>query len=310
MQKALGDSAVVPGAMPDFEPAAAAASRLPETVAEMHDKVFQAGKLGFVQGVQVSRTNRPNSHAHVSEDLTKYAIDNVDLDKEKSTLVEMGIKTNKQRIEVAAGDLITGWRICHNKVTAVVPRCWTTDACPLKSLAWGVALAKGAVMCAMKVHYEQSLCHNPNIELYTLPNQARTKVAIKPKGELVLVAASQRIDQKASAGSVGLGEYEIVQGLQPVKLFLAPQTVLPLDADGKIKPNAWVAPFWFVESTTQEEEVNMELQFVTEFIGGFSVKVPVLNNIKKLKEMDVLKQIQVDTVQQPNEQTPAKKPRR
>ena len=123
------------------------------------------------------------------------------------------------------------------------------------------------------------------------------------KYTLSLVPASQKIDRKASSGSIGLGSYALPG--TTTKLYLAPQTVLPKDKDGNVNKNAWVAPFWLVASTKDTAKVNMALEWGAFAVNGVEFCVPRLVNCKKLHANDEL--LRLEGVTEPPEPTGSKK---
>jgi hypothetical protein len=105
------------------------------------------------------------------------------------------------------------------------------------------------------------------------------------KGSCVIVPCSTKLVSKECSideipsGALALGE--LTPGLQ---FWLAQQTTLPT-AD---KPAGFVSAFWFIETTSEKDEVNVEQMFVKP--SSFPLlKIPIYKNSKPLKAGDVLK---------------------
>ena len=103
---------------------------------------------------------------------------------------------------------------------------------------------------------------------------------------ITLVAASSRVEVKATPSSIGLGAFKL-QG-KDVHLFLAPQVGSPLNAEGEENPKRFVAPFWFVQQAKDETKVNMKVVYEYDDAWGYSVAVPMLRNCKPVKTGDQL----------------------
>ena len=105
-------------------------------------------------------------------------------------------------------------------------------------------------------------------------------------GELQLVPASQRIERKQGDKGLPVGKFSI--GGDDTKLYIMPQFVPPMNAQGEKNKSAWVAPFWLV-TPTDANEANMTLTFVKRDVHGYIVYVPILKNSKRLAIGDQLK---------------------
>ena len=69
---------------------------------------------------------------------------------------------------------------------------------------------------------------------------------------------------------------------------MTPQHTPPLNAKGEVNNNAWVAPFWLVETLEEQDDCNMVLKYKLHKIDEVEFFVPVLVNKASLQAGDVL----------------------
>ena len=132
---------------------------------------------------------------------------------------------------------------------------------------------------------------HPTGDLELLQNPLGVKVTRGfAKGELVLVAASQRVEKAkatglSSATALGVGSFPVPE---PCHFQVSPHFVAPLDSKGNPAKNPWVAPFWLVEAVKKDAEFNMELKFFQTPVSDLAVHVPALVNKVALQQGDKL----------------------
>ena len=240
---------------------------MPDTIEQMKDKVHQVQKLGFKKDGYISPKG--------SDELQIWKIVSITMDGVECIRMEVGEETSKQHITL--GEMLKKWRIHKGKVTAKLAG-WSYDNClcsPLSSKLWQMEVARGAVAMALRAEYQR---HESVIkELCLLQNPSGVKVNKAFKvGELSLVAATQRIERKQGTSGLAVGRFCIGDATDAI-LYVTPHFVPPLD--GKAVPNKtpWVAPFWLV-NTSEDDDFNMDLVFAKKVIEECTVYVPILRN--------------------------------
>ena len=126
-----------------------------------------------------------------------------------------------------------------------------------------------------------------NIEILTKPSSVRA-TAKALAGTLHFPAATQKVGRTNIRGSFSCGTFQL-EGAD-VPLFLSPQFVPPLNAQGQPSSAPWVCPFWLVTGApeTSPELANMALRSERVQVGGLSVEVPILVNKRTLQAGDEL----------------------
>lgn len=249
---------------------------LPETVAELQSMKHQTQKLGFIPDAFV--TSKQAKEAQV------WQIQSVDDDKVELRLMVDGHKTESQ--SVGLDNFVQDWRLHKGKVSCLLPQ-WDATAnpcCPLASSTWATDAIKGAIAIGLRLQFETHKECIKSLEL--LQNPAGVKVLHPiPKGSLVLVAASQRIDKAKSTTSVPANAFVVGSFAMPegsAVFTVSPHFVPPVSGTGEANKGGWVAPFWLVESAGASATANMELRFEAVEVGPFRVNVPVLVNTNAL----------------------------
>lgn len=137
------------------------------------------------------------------------------------------------------------------------------------------------------------------------------------KGELVLVPSTTKIVTEQPQSGVCLGSVGLAQEIESadISLWLAPCTILP--KEGGLK-QPFVAPFWFVRSTSVKEDANCEVVPVMDSDHpNHLLKVPFLRNFKPIKSDEellcfaekVAKQASVEALTQMTPEPPTKRRR-
>ena len=86
-----------------------------------------------------------------------------------------------------------------------------------------------------------------------------------------------------------MGKFEINKNMQ--ELYLMPKVSLPMDKSGNINENPFVAPFWHLLAVEDKKDVNMRIAWEVAEVGGYTVKVPVATNTKKIQKGQVLQRL-------------------
>jgi hypothetical protein len=152
-----------------------------ESVDQMKDKVFQAGKLGFVVDAFVVKKK-------VDGDCKLYQIKSMTPDA--ATAVEVAVDkvaTSLETISIPIDDFFTIWRLRRGRVTEKLPG-WRECASPLSSNQWAFEQYKGAATVALRdatQEYPTPGC----IDLYQLPLGVRVTENC-PKNSICFVPAS------------------------------------------------------------------------------------------------------------------------
>ena len=281
-------------------PAPQPAASVTESVEQMHSKVVQANKLGFIVGAFVT--------AKVADAPEVWCVQGYCGDNAKLVLHVNGHATESNVI--SAEELLDGWRLHKGVVTALMPGYSASDSpcCPLSSAAWKFDLAKSAISLAMRDVYQCCAGNHEHLELLVKPHAVRSKVCYQP-GELSLAPATLRIERKESAGSLCVGKFDLGPA-QPEALHIAPQFNAPLNHAGAHatlpllripgaslstsyrlpciytgEPNKspWVCPFYHISSSPKSVKPNMALKCVQKDVLGTAVRIPILVNIKTIE---------------------------
>ena len=249
---------------------APATGKQPETIDQLHSKLFQIGKSGWQVGAFV----QPKDADEVTTWLVKAMTD------DGATLEEQRDGHAGQSKEVSIDDLLKSWRLYKGKVTQLLEG-WSFDSnrcSPLSSAAWSYDIVKGCINIAVYEQYKKHEHHVENLEVLQHPSAVKTKVAFKAC-ELRLVAASTRLDRKSGTkDSVCCGTFDIIKS----DMFLLPHFSSPMKSDGEANKQPWVCPFWIVASCKEERESNMDLIYEKVSVNNIEVSVPILTNKKDL----------------------------
>ena len=84
-----------------------------------------------------------------------------------------------------------------------------------------------------------------------------------------------------------MGKFEINKNMQ--ELYLMPKVPLPMEKSGNNNENPFfVAPFWHLLAVEDKKDVNMRIAWEVAEVGGYTVKVPVATNTKKIQKGQML----------------------
>ena len=120
----------------------------------------------------------------------------------------------------------------------------------------------------------------------------RAKAPI-PKGTLTLAIASQRLDQKKANGSFRVCTFE--HGGKTSDVYALPHNTLPLNKDGEPNAKPWVNHFWMVQLRDEPQECNMDLKWMEDTVGEFTVRTPILVNRRIVKAGETLKRKRLES---------------
>ena len=204
---------------------------------------------------------------------------------------------NKVRISIEEGPLIAGkaelsvevllsgkWKPCEIKDK---PEKVNFDS-PVVSLEWQTQVIKAQIV--QKLWEMEHNCQHvaANLTVQVKPKGVFTTAPF-PKHQLKLVPASWKVDAvdignptlKDKLG-LCLGQWSLAPGADPKHVFYIQGVYIP-EKDGNTD-NSFLAPFWFVKSSSKAAEANLEfhpkvLKYDKE---NRHQQVPILRNIKAL----------------------------
>ena len=264
-------------------PAAAAGKKKSEyqveSVEQKKDPVFQANKNGFKPGAYIEATKKE----HVGKIFEIECVTQDFLD-----IVEVTHADNKKSHRIPIGELYDHWKVSKRTVSEAIKGYSLTSPCsPLQSVAWEVECIKGVINNQLRLAYGKCPDDLAKVSLLQTPTHARAAVSI-PAGELKLVPASMRIEKKATAKSLWIGDY-ILSDATKVTFYLGSQIIPGVDKHGKTQEKPWISQFWFVDVSSKQKEVNMQLEWVKMNDFGCEVNIPFMINSVDLNKGDELK---------------------
>ena len=183
-------------------------------------------------------------------------------------------------MQVPVPEFLEGWRLHKGKVTSLLSG-WDPEVnqgSPAQSAAWAVDAVRGAVTLALRAkHAEHEACVG-GLELLQHPSAVKVRRPFAA-GELVLVAASQRVERVRETGvpaaAFPVGTFDVL-GAQCL-FVVGSQFVAPVSPAGEQSKSPWVAPFWLCEASTGPQ-CNMEVRFVPHEVAQYKIMVPTLVN--------------------------------
>ena len=243
-----------------------------ETVEQMKSMSFQASKLGYVGDALVTQK--------AAEQVAIWTIKSIS-DSSVSLVLKIDGEESEEK-KLLLTDLLSGWRVHKGKTTEKL-QGWsfeTYEGNPLKSAAFNLKAAEGAVALALRKSFADQLSLLEHVALFTQPTMVKVTKAFK-RGGLKLVAASGRIERKQSQTNINVGN---VCGFD---LYVAPHFSSPQSGAGEVNKTPFVAPFWMV-SSRDDVQANMQIVVAKVDVGGFVVNVPIMQNIVALELGDEL----------------------
>ena len=205
-------------------------------------------------------------------------------DDGKVSLHEIGTYNKEEAMDVTAdGDeIVSDWKVYKGKAPAKLQGWNMGCPSPLDSKSWAWEALRGAVLFAMRLHYAEHKDGDSKVTPWENPRMLRSAEACGV-GELVLPAASLRIERKSHSDAVSLGIYALGDD-DNVELFMHPSITNPFDKDGKKSPAPWICPFWWVSITNIEDEANMKMELKAYKIGDLTVNMPMVRNHKEIED--------------------------
>ena len=100
----------------------------------------------------------------------------------------------------------------------------------MQSKSWDYDFAKSVCVLAMRQVYEETEFHSANLVGYMSPPLVAVAKEGHAKHDLIMSAASQRIDSKSTSGSFCLGKF--MAGGKESEMHITPQTNPPTSKDG------------------------------------------------------------------------------
>jgi hypothetical protein len=244
-----------------------------ETVEQMRNPVFQARKAGFDIDAFVCPVD--TEEVAVSK-IVKYAGTKVTLQQQS-----LGADSGKP-VVIEAEKLLSDWRLFRGSVTAFLPG-WTEDKSlghPLDSGAWKFECVKAVINLALRSVYQTLAPGRHGIDLFIRPNMVKVKDNW-PAGEFMLSPASYRLDRKEGNMTFPCGKYDLGEPA-PDTVWIAPMFTPIVNSKGEASKMPWVCPFWHVPHAAKGQKPVMGIRFVQKTIEGYSVKVPVMVNLRDI----------------------------
>lgn len=156
------------------------------------------------------------------------------------------------------------------------------DHCPLKNSDWVNKTAQGQIFLALDELWRE---HSKNYgEKLTLFKEPRKMVQVKENiacWKLVLVPATMSLAWKDDPSKIPESAYQIPK-FAGAKCFYYLNSCY-IETGGK--KDAFLNPFWFIESTPEEQNANIKLYS----LDACEVQIPVYKNFKALVKGDSLK---------------------
>ena len=139
------------------------------------------------------------------------------------------------------------------------------------------------VVVAVDGSVQDSLNSNKSLKVLNKPRRVEV---LKPfsEGSLVIAPCSTRlVSRKCNIDEVPTSALQLGELMPGVHFWLSQQTTIPTAE----KSDGFVSPFWFIETSTEKEEVNLELCYVKSTAVP-NLRIPVYKNTKGIKAGDVL----------------------
>ena len=257
-----------------------------ESLAEIKDPVHQLSKLGFVVGANVKSKCKDDN---VNDEDKIYKI--LSVDKSGCQLVAM-YKDAAQT--VALEDVPKKFIVHRAKLTEPVA---LEKVCPSVSALWAIDQVKAHITMCLK-HLEERTCKH--VLVLENPTAAKAthdfsigKMMFPPTAPMSCIVVQ---DAAKPLGS-NVVDFGVLISPPAAKTDIR-FGVRRLHNTDPSKPGAWVAPFWAITLTDDEDEVNMHLCTEKVLLGtganqstdfNLSVAVPVYKNRVAIKKGDVLK---------------------
>ena len=131
--------------------------------------------------------------------------------------------------------------------------------------------------------------HLPSLRLQTKPYKSRYVTASIPKGKLILVPSSMKVECASEYKKPDQAMFHVCE-FNGLKFWLNATIVLP-----GTKATPFICPTWFIEYTTDPDQVNLEIKSLGPFGDQRKVNIPVFRNTKALNAGDQLFAMQVTT---------------
>ena len=191
----------------------------------------------------------------------------------------------KQTVSIPIDNLLVtpAWKLYKGKLAAPVQGI-NDDSNPAKSKSWSVDAVSGLITATLRSCFVSTEMHD-NTVIYQNPHKVLATNTIKAN-ELLLVPATTKVDRTGAFNKILIGSYEVAGTNKEEKFFLAPQIGMPLDKDGNRSDNAWIAPFWFVRTTTETSKANCQIKYEQYKVLDMTIKIPILKNTQKINKYE------------------------
>ena len=270
----------------------------PQTVEEMKDPRTKLQHKGFCLKTLIEI--KPNKDDAAASNTYKGKVFEItDITSKTVTAVEctrFSDDPTKQTVNIDIDEFIVTplWKFYKGKVAAPVLGI-NDDSNPATMKGWSVDAISGAITLALRACFLSMGGKQNNIVIYQNPNMVLASGTIKAN-ELVLVPATTKVEKRIegsclkteATNKLFVGSFEVAGTNKDENFFLAKHICLPLDKDGNRSENAWIAPFWFVRTTTDTSKVNCQIKYEQYKVLDMNINIPVLKNTKKINKYEEL----------------------
>ena len=200
---------------------------------------------------------------------------------------------NAGKAELSVGVLLSGkWKVTEIKEKPEQ----VSFMSPVLSIEWQAHVIKAQIVQKLWEMEKDECQHvSANLTVQVKPKGVFTTAPF-PKHQLKLAPATWKVES-VEIGSAGiqdklgicLGQWALGAGLTPKHVFFLQGVYIP-EKDGIVQEKSFLAPFWFIKSTTKPDEANMEYhpKLLKHHQENRHGQIPVLRNLKPLSAEEEL----------------------
>lgn len=240
---------------------------------ELNDKaqLSNTDELLKLRGIAV------DSHVRRKGDGTTGVIKSMDADVATVAL------DNNVSVAVPLSDLMNGQWVTF-KAKLVTQQMDVSACIGTETVEYRLHVLRANVVVAIDGIIQDSLNSNKSLKVLNKPRRVEVLKSFS-KGSLVIAPCSTRlVSKKCNIDEVPTSALQLGELMPGVHFWLSQQTTIPTSE----KTEGFVSPFWFIETSTEKEEVNLELCYVKSTAVP-KLRIPVYKNTKGIKAGDVLK---------------------
>lgn len=187
---------------------------------------------------------------------------------------QVGVQTKDSLMQVAVGEFVDKLWVKYDDKSQLIEEVldWQQYS-SINSTEFKIMNIKAAVTQELFALVQKHEPTGDSLQLFSKPKKYAVVSSKIDKGKLILVAASLRIgssrDGVVPSGSFGIG---LVDG---IAYFISPSVTFP-----GTRATPFIAPFWFMESSSDESAVNMEVSSSLIKVPDVGIfQIPVVKNI-------------------------------